>query len=287
MITPDSDFSHQLKSFIDLALAEDIGTGDHSSNASIPSGQRNRARLLVKENGILCGIDVAEYIFTQYASHAEFEQLIPEGTAVAVGDIAFTIEAYTRDILRLERLVLNIMQRLSGIATKTSELREKISHTSCRLLDTRKTTPGMRFLEKYAVRVGGGTNHRIGLYDMIMLKDNHVDAAGGIRPAIMATHHYLREMGLSLKIEVETRNLGEVRQVMEIGGIDRIMLDNFSPELIRDALLIIHGSFETEASGGITESNIVSYAETGVDFISTSQITHSVKSMDLSLKIIR
>lgn len=275
-----------LTDFIALSLQEDIGSGDHSSLACIPPEEMSASRLLVKENGTIAGIRVAREVFRQVDHHLELEIHINDGDQVKKGDIAFVVHGKAISILAAERLVLNLMQRMSGIATYTHHLVSMIRHTKARLLDTRKTTPLLRSLEKEAVRLGGGTNHRFGLYDMIMLKDNHIDFAGGIPAAIEHTRAYLSAHTLDLKIEIETRSLDEVQQVLSTGQVDRIMLDNFTPALIREALVLINGQYETEASGGITESNIVEYAETGIDFISVGALTHSVKSLDLSLKAI-
>lgn len=273
-----------LEEIIDRALAEDIGEGDHSTLACVPEQATGKARLLVKEDGILAGVELAEMIFKRFDPNLKISVLIKDGSQVKVGDIAFVVEGSSRSILSTERLVLNFMQRMSGIATQTNRICQLIDGTSVKLLDTRKTTPGIRFLEKWAVRIGGGYNHRFALYDMIMLKDNHIDYAGGIRPAIERTHSYLKATGKDLKIEVEVRNESELKEVLECGGVDRIMLDNFTPDQIRKALLLIPDNYETEASGGITESTIRSFAETGVQFISVGALTHSVKSLDLSLK---
>jgi nicotinate-nucleotide pyrophosphorylase (carboxylating) len=273
-----------LEEIIDNALAEDIGEGDHSTMACVPENARGKARLLVKEPGILAGVELAEMIFKRFDPTLEIQVLIQDGTPVKPGDIAFTIEGSSRSILSTERLVLNFMQRMSGIATQTNRICALIEGTSVKLLDTRKTTPGIRFLEKWAVRIGGGYNHRFALYDMIMLKDNHIDYAGGIRPAIERTHGYLKATGKNLKIEVEVRNVQELMEVLDCGGVDRIMLDNFTPDEIRNVLPLIPEQYETEASGGITESTIQSYAETGIQYISVGALTHSVKSLDLSLK---
>lgn len=273
-----------LEEIIDNALAEDIGEGDHSTMACVPENARGKARLLVKEPGILAGVELAEMIFKRFDSNLKIEVLLQDGAQVKVGDVAFVIEGSSRSILSTERLVLNFMQRMSGIATQTNRICQLIEGTSVRLLDTRKTTPGIRFLEKWAVRIGGGYNHRFALYDMIMLKDNHIDYAGGIRPAIERTQAYLKETGKSLKIEVEVRNETELKEVLDCGGVDRIMLDNFTPDEIRKVLPLIPEHYETEASGGITELTIRAYAETGVHFISVGALTHSVKSLDLSLK---
>ncbi len=273
-----------LRSFILNALAEDTGSGDHSSLASIPASVTGRARLLVKENGIIAGLTVASEVFLITDPSLETEILIEDGSRVTHGDIALTVAGRVHSILRAERLVLNIMQRMSGIATATAAYVEKVSGTRARITDTRKTTPGMRSLEKEAVRLGGGVNHRMGLYDMIMLKDNHVDYAGGITAAVRRTQEYLRKHKLPLKIEVESRNLNEVREVLEAGGVDRIMLDNFDIPATREAVALIGGRTETESSGGITLANVRDYALCGVDFISIGALTHHIKSLDMSLK---
>ncbi len=274
--------SHVAK-LIDLAVAEDIGDGDHSSLGAIPPNQKGRARLLVKDVGVICGIDLAAHIFNRLDSTLVFESFIEEGSIVNVGNIAFNISGNIHSILQAERLVLNFMQRMSGISTYTKRLVDMISGTNAQLLDTRKTTPGMRVFEKYAVSVGGGVNHRIGLYDMVMLKDNHNDYAGGITAGVNQTKSYLISQNRQLKIEVETRNLEEVEEALSV-GVDRIMFDNFSPDDMVKAVNLVNGRCETEASGGITESTIINYAETGVDFISVGALTHSVRSLDLSLK---
>jgi nicotinate-nucleotide pyrophosphorylase (carboxylating) len=273
-----------ISDFIALALAEDIGDGDHSSLASIPADAQNQARLLIKDNGILAGVEMAGYIFNAVDPDLQVEVLLQDGASVTYGDVALTVKGNAQSILTAERLVLNCMQRMSGIATYTKYLSGLIKGTGAKLLDTRKTTPNFRIMEKWAVLIGGGYNHRFGLFDMIILKDNHVDYAGGIKEAIVATQRYLKEKGKDLRIEVETRNLDEVRQAMEVGGIHRIMLDNMSPEMMREAVAIIGGKFETEASGGITEKTIRMVAECGVDYISVGALTHSTRSLDLSLK---
>jgi nicotinate-nucleotide pyrophosphorylase (carboxylating) len=275
---------NELRSFILNALAEDTGGGDHSSLASVPSGATGRARLLIKEEGIISGLRVAREVFNVTDPSLSVQVLLHDGDSVRRGDIALTVAGRVHPILRAERLVLNIMQRMSGIATATSLYTEKVRDTGTRITDTRKTTPGMRALEKEAVRTGGGVNHRMGLYDMIMLKDNHNDYAGGISSAIRRTHEYLRNNGLTLRIEVEARNIMEVREILDEGGIDRIMLDNFSIEETREAVALIAGKYETESSGGITLDNVRDYALCGVDFISIGALTHHIKSLDMSLK---
>ena len=268
------------------ALKEDIGDGDHSSLSCIPKSAKGKAKLLVKEDGILAGVDVAKRVFEIVDPEINLEFLLADGAKIKVGDIAFYASGSSLNILKAERLALNIMQRMSGIATKTNRLVKLIEHTDCKLLDTRKTTPNFRIIEKEAVRIGGGVNHRFGLYDMVMLKDNHIDFAGGIKEAILATQKYLKEIGKSLKIEVESRNLDEVKQIITAGGVQRIMLDNFTPKQVKEAVQFINGRVETEASGGITKDTIVSYAETGVNYISVGALTHHVKSLDLSLKAV-
>lgn len=273
-----------IAAFISQALAEDVGDGDHSSLASIPNDAQNQARLLVKGDGILAGVELAGYIFKQVDPALQVDVLLQDGAEVKFGDVALTVKGKAQSILTAERLVLNCMQRMSGIATYTHYLNSLIAGTKARLLDTRKTTPNFRIMEKWAVLIGGGVNHRFGLFDMIILKDNHVDYAGGIRQAIEATQQYLKAKGKKLRIEVETRNLDEVKEALETGGIHRIMLDNMTPEMMREAVALIGGRFETEASGGITEATIAEVAKCGVDFISVGALTHSIKSMDLSLK---
>jgi nicotinate-nucleotide pyrophosphorylase (carboxylating) len=273
-----------IQSIIRTALEEDLGDGDHSSLACIPADATGEAKLLVKDTGVLAGVDLARMICEAYDPELVFEELLHDGDFVEPGQIAFYIRGKAQAILAVERTLLNFMQRMSGIATVTHELVSLLHGTSTRLLDTRKTTPGIRYMEKWAVRIGGGVNHRFALYDMIMLKDNHVDFAGGIRPAIERTRAYLRETGKDLKVEIEVRSLEELEEVLAIGQVDRIMLDNFTPELLREAVKRIGGRFETEASGGITRSTMRTYAETGVDYISVGALTHSYKSLDLSLK---
>ncbi|MCX7744244.1 MAG: carboxylating nicotinate-nucleotide diphosphorylase [Flavobacteriales bacterium] len=275
-----------IDTFIQRAIEEDIGDGDHTSLATIPAEATGEARLLVKQAGIIAGVEIAREIFKRFDPNAVIEVLLADGSSVQPGDIAFYVKARVHALLGAERLVLNIIQRMSGIATHTSRLVKKISHTQARLLDTRKTTPLFRYFEKEAVRIGGGYNHRMGLYDMIMIKDNHVDFAGGIAQAIHRVQQYLTKTGRDLKIEIEVRNIEELNQVLACGGVHRIMLDNFSPEILKQAVGQIAGRFETEASGGIDEHNIVQYAETGVDFISVGALTHQVQSLDLSLKAV-
>ena len=269
---------------IDNALREDIGDGDHSTLACVREDAKGEAKLLIKEDGILAGVELAERIFIRFDPELKFTAFLKDGDKVKVGDIVFTVKGSSRSILTTERLVLNFMQRMSGIAKQTHELVSLIEGTSAKLLDTRKTTPGIRYMEKWAVRIGGGHNHRFALYDMIMLKDNHIDYAGGIEQAIKRTHEYLKETGRSLKIEIEVRDEVELDQVLSVGGVDRIMLDNFTPEKIKEVLPRIPEGIETEASGGITKDTIRAYAETGIDFISVGALTHSVHGMDMSLK---
>ncbi len=275
-----------LYQLIDQALAEDIGDGDHSALACIPADAIGKAQLRVKENGIIAGVSLAEIIFKRIDPRFEINVLVQDGAHVQTGDIAFVVEGPSQKMLSAERLVLNFMQRLSAIATQTNTYVQRISGTKAKVLDTRKTTPGLRYLEKWAVALGGGSNHRIGLFDMIMLKDNHIDFAGGIAPAINKTKQYLREKGKNLDIEIETRNMSEVEEVLRVGGVNRIMLDNFTLEETREAVLLINGRYETESSGGITLDTIRGYAECGVDYISVGALTHSVRSMDLSLKAV-
>lgn len=266
------------------ALQEDLGDGDHSSLACIPENASGIAKLLVKDTGVLAGVEVAKKVCEQVDSQLVFEELLPDGTWVKPGDIAFYLKGSARSILAAERTLLNFMQRMSGIATETKTYVDLLQGTKTNLLDTRKTTPGVRYMEKWAVRIGGGMNHRFALYDMIMLKDNHVDFAGGIKQAIQRTQEYLKTTGKQLKVEIEVRNLRELDEVLETGMVDRIMLDNFTPELLAEAIARIDGRYETEASGGITKATIRSFAETGVDFISVGALTHSFKSLDMSLK---
>ena len=269
---------------IDLAFAEDIGDGDHTTLCCIPENAIGKSHLLIKEDGILAGVEVAKKVFDRFDNTMAVEVLIGDGAHVKKGDIAMIVSGKVRSLLQTERLMLNIMQRMSGIATMTNRYVERLEGTHTHVLDTRKTTPGMRMLEKQAVKIGGGVNHRIGLFDMILLKDNHVDFAGGISNAINRCHQYLKAKGLDLKIEIEVRNFDELKQVMDCGGVDRVMLDNFSVQNTKKAVDMIAGKFETESSGGITFDTIREYAECGVDFISVGALTHSVKGLDMSFK---
>ena len=269
---------------IDLSFAEDIGDGDHTTLCCIPADAMGRSRLIIKEDGILAGVEVAKEVFRRFDPEMQVEVIMPDGTPVKKGDIAMIVSGRVRSLLQTERLMLNIMQRMSGIATMTARYVKRLEGTGTRVLDTRKTSPGMRMLEKQAVKIGGGCNHRIGLFDMILLKDNHVDFAGGIINAIDRCHQYLEEKGLNLKIEIEVRNFDELQQVLDHGGVDRIMLDNFSVSDTKKAVDIINHRFETESSGGITFDTIRDYAEQGVDFVSVGALTHSVKGLDMSFK---
>ena len=266
------------------ALNEDIGDGDHSSLACVPENAIGAARLVVKDDGIIAGVELAKKIFQSFDSTLIIDVLIEDGQEVSPGDVVFEVKGRSRSILSTERLVLNFMQRMSGIATQTNTIVKLINGTKVRLLDTRKTTPGIRYLEKWAVRLGGGYNHRFGLYDMIMLKDNHIDYAGGVKPAIQKANEYIVNIGKPLKIEIEVRNEEELEQVLEVGGVDRIMLDNFNPERIKKVMSSIPDKYEVEASGGITVETIKMYADTGVDYISVGALTHSFDSLDMSLK---
>ena len=269
---------------IDRAFAEDVGDGDHTTLSTIPATANGSAQLLVKDNGILAGVELALAILQRYDPNLTAKVFLEDGASVKPGDVVMIIHGPVRSILVVERLVLNFMQRMSGIATFTKQFVTAIEGTRCRVLDTRKTTPGLREIEKWAVRIGGGMNHRMGLYDMMMIKDNHVDFAGGIPQAIAAARSYQSDRGLNLPIEIETRNIAEVQQVLETGGIQRIMLDNFTPENMREAVILINNKYETEASGGITLATARAYTETGVNFISVGALTHSVTCLDLSLK---
>ena len=269
---------------IDLSFAEDIGDGDHTTLCCIPDEAMGKSHLLIKEDGILAGVEVAQKVFARFDSSMNVEVLINDGVKVSKGDVAMVVTGKVRSLLQTERLMLNIMQRMSGIATMTNKYVERIAGTKTRILDTRKTTPGMRMLEKQAVKIGGGCNHRIGLFDMILLKDNHIDFAGGISNAINRCHDYLKTNGLDLKIEIEVRDFDELRQVLDCGGVNRIMLDNFSVDDTRKAVELVNGVYEVESSGGITFDTIRDYAECGVDFISVGALTHSVKGLDMSFK---
>ncbi|PIB36584.1 nicotinate-nucleotide diphosphorylase (carboxylating) [Reichenbachiella sp. 5M10] len=275
-----------VNAFIDAALKEDLGDGDHSTLAAIPEDLEQEAKLLIKGDGVIAGLTLAEWIFHRFDESLEVTLLKKDGQEVQEGEIGLMVKGKARSILSTERLVLNCMQRMSGIATYTRKLTEMIRHTETKLLDTRKTAPNFRLCEKWAVQIGGGVNHRFGLYDMVMLKDNHIDYAGGITQAVSATKSYLNKKGKELRIEVETRNINEVREALEVGGVDVIMLDNMLPSMMREAIQIIDGQCSTEASGGVTEKNIKEIAETGVDFISVGALTHSYSSMDISLKAV-
>ncbi len=273
-----------INNLIELAFAEDIGEGDHTTLCSIPSTEVGQTKLLVKEEGVLAGVGVAIEIFHKFDPTLNIDIFLNDGTRVKPGDEVFTVSGKVQSILQTERLVLNIMQRMSGIATVTNQYVRLLEGTGAKVLDTRKTTPGMRMLEKKAVKIGGGENHRIGLFDMILLKDNHVDLAGGIENVLNRAHKYLEENGKNLKVEIEVRTLDELEEVLRVGGVDRIMLDNFSVEKTREAVRIVGGSVELESSGGITKETIRDYALTGVNYISVGALTHSVKSLDMSLK---
>lgn len=275
-----------LDEIIQFALREDIGEGDHSTLACVPKNATGVAKLLVKENGVLAGVEVAKRIYELYDPSLEVEYYKKDGDTIEIGEIVLQVKGSSQSILSTERLVLNFMQRMSGIATQTARIVKEIEGCSTKLLDTRKTTPGIRYLEKMAVKIGGGENHRFGLYDMVMLKDNHNDYAGGITAAIQKTKHYLAENNKDLRIEIEVRNMEELNEVLQVGGVQRIMLDNFTPAQLSEALKLIPSEYETEASGGITLETIRSYAETGVQYISVGALTHSVKSLDLSLKAV-
>jgi len=275
-----------IKDFIKLAITEDIGDGDHTSLSCIPESQIGKAQLLVKQDGVIAGVDIAKTVFNTFDNSLKIEVFINDGTVVKKGDIVFEVSGKKVSILQTERLVLNFMQRMSGIATQTKEYAQILEGVNTRILDTRKTTPGMRLFEKIAVKLGGGDNHRMGLYDMIMIKDNHIDYAGGVKQAILRTKEYLKKNNKDLKIEVEARSFDEIREIMQVGGIHRIMIDNFSIEDTKKAIKLIDGKYETESSGGITKETIRGYAECGVDFISVGALTHQIKSLDLSLKAI-
>ena len=276
-----------LDELIKLWFAEDIGDGDHTTLSSIPADAMGKQQLIIKEEGIVAGIEVAKRVFAAFDPELKMTQYLHDGDRVKPGDVAFVVEGKVQSLLQTERLMLNIMQRMSGVATRTAEYVKLVEGTKCRVLDTRKTTPGLRILEKEAVRIGGGCNHRIGLFDMILLKDNHVDFAGGISNAIRRAQEYLKEKGKNLKIEIEVRSFDELQEALNTGGIDRIMLDNFTPADTRKAVEIIGGRVEVESSGGITYDTLREYAECGVDVISVGALTHSVKSLDMSFKAVK
>ena len=274
---------HLINDLIDLAFAEDIGEGDHTTLCSIPADAIGKANLIIKESGILAGVEIGVNVFHKLDPHLTVDVFINDGAKVEIGDIVFSVEGKVQSILQAERIVLNIMQRMSGIATTTDKYVSLIEGTKAKVLDTRKTTPGMRMLEKQAVKIGGGVNHRIGLFDMILLKDNHVDFAGGIEKAIVGAQSYLKNNDKQLKIEIEVRNIDELNEVLTVGGVDRVMLDNFTPENTKKAVDLVNGRVELESSGGITINTIREYAETGVDYISVGALTHSVSGLDMSL----
>ncbi|MDX1602751.1 MAG: carboxylating nicotinate-nucleotide diphosphorylase [Salinimicrobium sediminis] len=279
-------FEKEIEIIIENALREDVGDGDHSSLACIPADARGKAKLLVKDTGILAGVEFARRVFEKVDPQLKIEVQMEDGSRIKPRDIVFYVEGASRSILKAERLVLNAMQRMSAIATKTRTFVDKLEGTNTHILDTRKTTPGIRALEKWAVKIGGGENHRFGLFDMIMLKDNHIDYAGGIDTAITKTKTYLKENNMDLKIIVEARNLNEIKQILKAGGVNRILLDNFNYEETKEAVALINGRCETESSGGITPETARKYAECGVDFISSGALTHSVYNLDLSLKAV-
>lgn len=269
---------------LDLAFAEDIGDGDHTTLSTIPADAMGRSQLIVKEEGVLAGVKEAEKVLHRVDPSIKMTVMIADGARVKPGDVAFVAEGPVRSLLIAERTMLNIMQRMSGVATMTAKYQDELSGLHTKVLDTRKTTPGMRIMEKEAVKIGGGTNHRIGLFDMILIKDNHIDFAGGIEKAIERARQYCKDNGKDLKIEVEVRSLDDIKRVMAIGGVDRIMFDNFTPELTKEAVKLVAGTMETESSGGITIENLRAYGEAGVDFISVGALTHSVKGLDMSFK---
>lgn len=280
------DMNKDLIPFLQRAFTEDIGDGDHTTLSCIPADAMGKSRLIIKEPGIVAGVEVAKEVFNYFDPSMKVTIFIEDGTEVKAGDVVFEVEGKVHSLLQTERLMLNIMQRMSGVATTTNKYSRELEGTKTKVLDTRKTTPGMRLLEKEAVRIGGGMNHRIGLYDMILLKDNHVDFAGGIENAISRANEYLKQKGKDLKIEIEVRSLEELERVLKVGGVQRIMLDNFDIETTREAVKRIDGKYETESSGGITFSNLRKYAECGVDYISVGALTHSVKSLDISFKAV-
>jgi len=279
--------NNQYQGLIKYWFAEDIGDGDHTSLSCIPETARGKSQLIIKDNGILAGVEVARQIFASFDPELKMTVYLHDGALVKPGDVAFVVEGKVLSLLQTERLMLNIMQRMSGVATVTHKYAQQLEGLKTKVLDTRKTTPGLRLLEKEAVKIGGGTNHRIGLYDMILLKDNHVDFAGGIANAINGAKQYCKDKNKPLKIEIEVRNFDELQQVLDCGGVNRIMLDNFTPENTRKAVELVGGKYETESSGGITFDTLRSYAECGVDYISVGALTHSVKSLDMSFKAIK
>lgn len=270
--------------FIDQWFREDIGDGDHTTLSTIPESAQGTAILLVKENGVIAGVEMAKRILKRFDKNLLVKVYIQDGEEIKVGDTVMNVEGSVQSILQTERLVLNVLQRMSGIATQTKEYVKLLEGTNTKILDTRKTTPGFRYIEKAAVVIGGGRNHRVGLHDMVLIKDNHIDFAGGIEKAIERTKAYLEEKGLDLDIEIETRSIEDIERVLKVGGVSRIMLDNFSPEMTRQAVELINGRYETESSGGITKKTIRSYAKCGVDFVSVGALTHQIRSLDLSLK---
>lgn len=273
-----------IDNLLTLAFAEDVGDGDHTTLSTIPDNELGRQHLLVKEEGIIAGVEIARKVFEKFDPSLKMTVMIEDGAHVKPGDIAFVVEGKVRSLLQTERIMLNIMQRMSGIATQTARYQQRLDGLKTKVLDTRKTTPGMRILEKQGVKLGGGTNHRIGLFDMILIKDNHIDFAGGIEKAIQRAQDYCKENNKDLKIEVEVRSLDDIRRVLAHGGVDRIMFDNFTPELTKEAVALVGGKVETESSGGITLENLRAYGEAGVDFISVGALTHSVKGLDMSFK---
>ncbi len=279
-----TEYRPYVDELIELAIKEDLGDGDHTSLCCIPAEERGRMRLLCKQEGIIAGIEIARLIFARLDPEMVVEQLIEDGTRVKAGDVAFYVTGRLQSLLQAERIVLNIMQRMSGVATQTAIYADRIKDLHTKVLDTRKTTPGMRVLEKMAVEIGGGKNHRIGLFDMILLKDNHIDFAGGVRKAVLGAKEYLKAKGKDIPIECEVRTLEDIDEVFAAGGVDRIMFDNFSPELTRKAVEKVAGRCETESSGGITLETLRDYAEAGVDFVSVGALTHQIKSLDMSLK---
>ena len=272
---------------IALAIREDVGDEDHTTLSSIPKNEVGKMQLIIKQDGVIAGIEIANIVFTRLDPTVELVQLLPEGSHVKVGDVAFTVSGKLHSLLQAERIILNIMQRMSGVATQTAKYVKELEGTATKLLDTRKTTPGMRVLDKIAVKIGGGENHRIGLFDMILLKDNHIDFAGGVSAALTGAKEYLKDKNINLRIEIEVRSIDDIKEVFEAGGADRIMLDNFNTDLTKEAVKLIAGRAEVESSGGITIDNLRNYALCGVDFISVGALTHQIKSLDMSLKAIK